>query len=156
MPIEHTITGTASAPVTGRRSAVEAMWRGFCGHCPNCGAGALFGAYLKVNACCPRCGEELHHHRADDAPPYFVILIVGHIVVGAALTLEAAFSPPMWIQMAAWPLVAIALSLLLLPPVKGALVGLQWALRMHGFDPATRKAGIAGIDFDPLHRPNEF
>jgi uncharacterized protein (DUF983 family) len=114
----------------------------------------MFSAYLKVNDRCPACAEELHHHRADDAPPYFVIMIAGHIVVGAALTVEAAYGPPMWLQMVAWPLLAIALCLLLLPPVKGALIGLQWALRMHGFDPATRKTGIAGIDFDPLHQSN--
>ena len=53
--------------------------------CPACGKGAMFNAYLKVNDRCPACGEELHHHRADDAPPYFTMLIVGHIVVALVL-----------------------------------------------------------------------
>jgi uncharacterized protein (DUF983 family) len=30
---------------------------------------------------------------------------------------------------------AIILPLAMLPSIKGAIVGLQWALRMHGFDP---------------------
>ena len=45
----------------------------------------MFRAFLKVADHCPACGEALHHHRADDAPAYFVILIVGHIVVPLVL-----------------------------------------------------------------------
>ena len=138
MPIEHTIAGQ----ITRERSLVQAMGRGLTLHCPNCGVGQMYGPYLKVNDSCAHCHEELHHQRADDAPPYFVIMIVGHLVVGAALAVEVAFAPPLWVQMTAWPLLAIALCLLLLPCIKGALVGLQWAMRMHGFDPASRKTGL--------------
>ena len=113
---------------------MRAMLRGFSERCPSCGKGRLFGKYLKVHDACPTCGEDLHHHRADDAPAYFTILVVGHFVVGGALSLERGFSPPTWVHLAIWlPLTLIA-SLLLLPRVKGALVGLQWALYMHGFD----------------------
>ena len=55
--------------------------------------GTLFRRYLKVADNCPACGEELHHHRADDAPPYFTILIVGHFVVGLVLAVEMAYRP---------------------------------------------------------------
>lgn len=155
MPIEHKIAGLPTS-LKQREATTRALWqamsRGLTLRCPNCGIGRLFGAYLKVNASCPHCQEELHHQRTDDAPPYFVILIVGHIVVGAALAVEVAFAPPMWVQMTAWPLVAIALCLLLLPCIKGALIGLQWAFRMHGFDPATRKTGTAFIDYDPFYQ----
>ena len=112
------------------------MLRGFAERCPSCGKGELFGRFLKVRDACPACAEVLHHHRADDAPAYFTILIVGHIVVGGVLALERGLSPPTWVHLAIWlPLTLIA-TLLLLPRVKGALVGLQWALYMHGFDPA--------------------
>jgi uncharacterized protein (DUF983 family) len=67
------------------RDVMQAMRRGFCGRCPNCGKGRLFRAFLKVVDRCDHCGEELSHHRADDAPAYFVILIVGHIVVALPL-----------------------------------------------------------------------
>ena len=146
MPIEHTIPGQTLASPASPRFLPQALWRGFCLRCPNCGIGRLFSAYLKVNDRCPRCQEELHHQRADDAPPYFVILIVGHLVVGAALTVEVALAPPMWVQMAIWPLLAVALCLLMLPRIKGALIGLQWALRMHGFDPAHRSRSRAPGD----------
>jgi uncharacterized protein (DUF983 family) len=104
----------------------------------------MFRAYLKVADECPRCHEELHHHRADDAPPYFTILIVAHIVVGGILAMEQAFQPADWLQAAIWVPVTLLTSLLVLPRVKGALVGLQWALRMHGF---------GGTPDTPMERP---
>jgi uncharacterized protein (DUF983 family) len=118
------------------RDVWSAMLRGWRGRCPNCGEGRMFRAYLKVADHCPVCGEALHHHRADDAPSYFVILIVGHIIVPIALAVETAYAPPYWLHMALWLPSTLGLSLYLLQPVKGALVGLQWALRMHGFNPA--------------------
>jgi uncharacterized protein (DUF983 family) len=103
--------------------------------CPACGVGAMFRRYLKVADACPHCGEELHHHRADDAPPYFTIVIVGHIVVGLVLAVEMAYRPALWVHAALWLPLTVILTLLVLPLVKGALVALQWALLMHGFDP---------------------
>jgi uncharacterized protein (DUF983 family) len=118
------------------RDAWAAMIRGWRGRCPNCGEGRMFRAFLKVADHCPACGEALHHHRADDAPAYFVILIVGHIVVPVALAVETAFAPSYWIHAALWLPMTVGMSLSLLQPIKGTLVGLQWALRMHGFNPA--------------------
>ena len=119
-----------------RRDVWRALLRGFALRCPSCGRGALFKSYLKVADVCPSCGEELHHHRADDAPPYFTILIVGHVIVGGLLAFERAFSPPSWVQAAVWLPLTLILTLLLLSRVKGALIGLQWALYMHGFETA--------------------
>src|SRR5262245_3064855 len=76
--------------------------RGLSQRCPSCGAGRLFGRYLKVRDHCPACGEALHHHRADDAPAYVTILIIGHFVVGGVLALERGLSPPTWVQLATW------------------------------------------------------
>ena len=122
-------TATEPAP----RSVAQAMKRGAMMRCPRCGEGRLFRAYLKVNDTCPSCGEALHHQRADDAPPYVTILIVGHVVIGAMLTIDIAYAWPMWLHALVWLPLTVALSLALLPVVKGALIGLQWALRMHGF-----------------------
>jgi uncharacterized protein (DUF983 family) len=99
----------------------------------------LYRSYLKVVDQCPNCGEALHHHRADDAPPYFTIVIVGHIVVGLVLAVEVAFRPPLWVHAALWLPLTVILALSILPLVKGALVGLQWALLMHGFDPDAKE-----------------
>nr|WP_051357150.1 DUF983 domain-containing protein [Azorhizobium doebereinerae] len=111
------------------------MWRGARGRCPKCGVGALFTRYLKVADHCPACGEAFYHHRADDAPPYMTILIVGHIVVPLLVLVEEMYRPEVWIHLVIWMPLTLGLSLALLPVTKGALVGLQWALRMHGFDP---------------------
>ena len=119
-------------PLAPRKTA-EAMMRGARLHCPACGEGSLYKKYLKVADTCSSCGEELHHHRADDAPAYFTISIVGHIVVGGILVLERIYSPETWVHMALWLPLTLLLSLALLPVIKGALVGLQWANRMHGF-----------------------
>jgi uncharacterized protein (DUF983 family) len=142
MSIEIAGAGSTTAmPTTqAERSVPSAVWRGANLRCPSCGRGHLFRAYLKVSDTCLACGEELHHHRADDAPPYFTILIVGHIIVGAALFLEGTFAPSIAVHALLWLPLTLLMSLVLLAPIKGALVGLQWALRMHGFgtgpDPA--------------------
>jgi uncharacterized protein (DUF983 family) len=115
------------------RSVQNAMLRGAMCRCPNCGEGRLFRRYLKVVDRCGKCGEELFHERAHDAPPYVVMSIVGHIVVGGILSVEVAWHPEVWVHLVIWLPLTIILSLALLQPVKGALIGMQWALRMHGF-----------------------
>ncbi len=116
-----------------QRSVPEAMLRGAAMHCPACGKGKIYHGFLKVAATCPSCHEELHHQRADDAPPYFTMFIVGHIIVAAVMVVEKAYAPELWVHGLIWTPLILALSLLLLPRIKGALIGLQWALRMHGF-----------------------
>ncbi len=122
------------SPVEPVRNVWQSMRRGLAHSCPACGKGALFGSYLKVSDHCPTCNEALHHQRADDAPPYITIFIVGHIVVPGILLLEQAYAPPTWQHLIIWLPLLVILSLLILPRVKGLFVGLQWALRMHGFD----------------------
>ena len=134
------------------RNVWTSLKRGFLGRCPRCGEGRIFRAYLKVNDACPVCGEELHHQRADDAPPYFTMMITGHVIVGGILVLEKNFALDMWVQLAIWMPATVLLSLWLLPRVKGALIGYQWANRMHGFgDGAFEGADLAPAD--PLPAP---
>jgi len=115
------------------RDVWQSLRRGWRQKCPCCGNGRIYGKYLKVNDVCSSCGTELFHHRADDAPPYFVMTITGHVIVGGILLTEKMFAPPVWVELAIWLPVTVLLSLWLLPRVKGALIGYQWALRMHGF-----------------------
>jgi uncharacterized protein (DUF983 family) len=125
---------TADSVSTEKRDVWTAMKRGFRGRCPRCGEGKLFRAFLKVDNNCSVCSLDFTPHRADDLPAYLVIVIVGHLLVPVILWIETDYSPPVWLQLSIYlPLTLIA-SLLLLQPVKGAVVGMQWALRMHGFD----------------------
>jgi uncharacterized protein (DUF983 family) len=133
----------------GSRPVFSSLLRGAMLKCPACGIGSMFRRYLKVANACPHCGEDLHHHRADDAPAYFTIVIVGHIVVSLVLAVEMAYRPAIWVHMALWLPLTVILTLLLLPIVKGVLVALQWALLMHGFDPDSNEDVVPGFDADP-------
>jgi uncharacterized protein (DUF983 family) len=121
---------------THQVSLAQAMGRGFRGKCPCCGSGQLFRRFLKVADHCEACGEELHHHRADDFPAYLVIVAVGHIVVPLILAVETAYQPPYWLQALIWLPFTLVSSLALLQPTKGAIVGMQWHGGMHGFETA--------------------
>ncbi len=122
-----------SAPAA-KRNVWTALKRGFRGRCPRCGEGKLFRAFLKVDDHCSVCEQDFTPHRADDLPAYLVIVLVGHIMVPLALLIETSYSPPVMLQLAAYLPSTLILSLLLLQPVKGGVIGIQWALRMHGFD----------------------
>ena len=125
------------------RPVKRSILRGARGRCPVCGAGPVFAGYLAVAPACTVCGEELHHHRADDLPPYITILVVGHLVVSGLLVTERVFRPEVWVQMAIWLPTTALLALAVIRPIKGGVVGLQWALRMHGFGRPARREGIA-------------
>ena len=127
-------TGTSAQPKNMPRAWWPAMVRGFFRKCPSCGTGNLFYAFLKVANRCPDCHEELHHHRADDAPPYFTIFILGHILVPGVLVVEKIWRPEIWVHLSIWFPLTIILSIWLLPRLKGATLALQWALYMHGFE----------------------
>lgn len=119
----------------GERPLQQSLLRGTMMKCPACGVGSLFSSYLKVTDNCSHCGEALHHHRADDAPAYFTIVIIGHVIVSLVLAVEMAYRPPLWLHAVIWLPLTILLALAVLAPIKGFLVSLQWALLMHGFDP---------------------
>jgi uncharacterized protein (DUF983 family) len=111
----------------GGHSAGEGFKRGLLGRCPNCGQGRLFGGYLKVEPRCAVCGHDNARYRADDGPAYFTILIVGHLVVAPLLCLSFIWTwPPAMVVALTFSLIGAAV-LTLLPLVKGAFIGVQWA-----------------------------
>ncbi len=106
--------------------------------------------YLGIRAACDHCGEALGHIRADDGPAYFTLLIAGHVVVPAALTVEQIWRPPLYPMMALATLAMVGLIWRLLPRVKGAVLGAMWALgltgdEVHG-DPAPEPPPKSGTD----------
>ena len=119
------------------RPVGAAMLRGWRRRCPNCGSGPLLRGYLRVREECPVCGEALHHARADDGPAYLTILIVGHLMAPLILWAFVSLRPDPLLLAGTFAAGCVALSLFLLPRLKGAMVGLQWAKRMHGFGAGT-------------------
>lgn len=96
----------------------------------------MMKSYLGVRDLCPVCGEVLSHHRADDGPAYLTILIVGHLMAPGIIWAFTEFRPDPMVLATVFTVGSVALSLYLLPRLKGAIVALQWAKRMHGFAPA--------------------
>ncbi len=133
--METTLKASEVKMSPGERSTADAMWKGFRCRCPNCGEGRLFGKFLKPVESCERCGEWLDGHRSDDLPPYVTIMIVGHVLVPVILGIEMGLNPwPLWLYFSVFLPGALVAMLLLMQPVKGAIIGLQWGLRLHGFD----------------------
>ena len=107
-----------------------ALLRGWRGRCPRCGEGALFHRFLKMNNHCPACSQPLEPYRADDAPAYFTIFAVGHIIVPLVLVMERyGEQPPLWFHAILWLPLSVALALYLLPHIKGGVIALLWAHR---------------------------
>lgn len=113
----------------GLRGAVS---RGGSGHCPRCGVGKLFSGYLKPAGTCSNCRVSLGAFRTDDIAPYFTILVVGHVVVPLILLAEQLFAPPEWAHWLIWPPSALLITLLVLPRIKGAVLGWMWWLGIRG------------------------
>ncbi|MGN7291526.1 DUF983 domain-containing protein [Rhizobium sp. SAFR-030] len=138
-PVDGLHYGDAGRP---ERPLGRSILRGFRCKCPNCGSGRLFRGFLKPVDACAVCGEDIHHHRADDLPPYLVIFVIGHVTVSGFMMTDMIWPLSMWVHLAIWTPITIAMALLSMQPVKGAVISLQWALRMHGF-------GKQDESFDP-------
>jgi uncharacterized protein (DUF983 family) len=127
------MTDQMSTPKDSDRDMSTSMRRGWRRRCPACGSGPLLVGYLKVRDTCPVCGEEMHHHRADDGPAYLTILIVGHLMAPLILWVFTTWRPEPLVLAALFTVGTVGLSLYLLPRLKGVIVGVQWSRRMHGF-----------------------
>lgn len=139
-------------PEPEERPVKQALLRGWRRRCPACGDGRLLKGYLTVRPSCPRCGEDFRAQRADDGPAYLTILIVGHVMAPLLVIVFVEFRPHPGVLAGLFSLGTVALSLYLLPRLKGGLVALQWAKRMHGFGGSDLDPGAAAGS--PRREPN--
>jgi uncharacterized protein (DUF983 family) len=116
-------------------SLATAIGRGLRGRCPACGKGRIFNGFLKVVDSCSECSAPLGLARADDAPPYFTILIVGHIIIPLLFLVDRGQELPLWAMSAIFLPLTLALTLGLIRPIKGGTVGLMLNLNMLKSDP---------------------
>lgn len=135
---DQTLTATMAHPpldddAETMRPLGPALRKGWRRRCPNCGSGPLLKSYLKVHDECSVCREDLSHQRADDGPAYLTILIVGHLMAPLLLIVFETWRPEPLVLFTIFAIGCVALSLYLLPRLKGAVIGFQWARRMHGF-----------------------
>jgi len=82
----------------------------------------IFTGYLTIAETCRHCGLAFEPIRADDAPAYFTLSIVGHIIVSGLLLTERLFHPPAWLQASIWLPATLVLCLTLLPFIKGGVM----------------------------------
>jgi len=104
---------------------VDPFWAGARSRCPSCGRGALFQGFLTVVPTCAVCGLDLAKADSGDGPAVFLIMIVGFIVVFAALFTEIAVRPPIWVHLLLWPVLAVGLCFGMLRPAKGLMLAAQ-------------------------------
>ncbi|MDY0872671.1 DUF983 domain-containing protein [Dongia rigui] len=119
------------APVETSRWTT-AFLRGCRRKCPRCGQGSMFRGYLTIAETCAVCHLPFEPLRADDAPAYFTIFIVGHIVVSGLLLLESYAHPPTWVQLAIWLPATVVMSVALLPYLKGAVMAVIYCSHAKG------------------------
>ncbi|MFC0384002.1 DUF983 domain-containing protein [Muricoccus vinaceus] len=140
------VAGEAEVPAT---SFWTALRRGIMGRCPVCGEGKIFAGYLRVVPECAVCHAPLGELRADDAPPYIVIFLAGHLLLPPIFWIEKAYEPPMWLHMVVWLPLFTVICTLLLRPAKGAVVA--WMIRLgfaNGDHPQNSPSGSPGTSRD--------
>ncbi|MEW5704504.1 MAG: DUF983 domain-containing protein [Pseudomonadota bacterium] len=99
---------------------------GLARRCPRCGKGKLFQAYLKVADRCSVCGLDFSTFEKADGPAVFIILILGFLVVGLALVVEALYQPPFWVHALLWLPLVLGGVYVMLPPLKGWIVAAHY------------------------------
>jgi uncharacterized protein (DUF983 family) len=122
-------------------SLATAIGRGVLGRCPVCGGSQLFNGFLRVVKHCGQCDAPLGRARADDAPPYFTILVTGHIVVPLMMYVDRLREPSILTMAAIFLPLTLLLALGLLRPIKGGTVGLMVNLNMLQTDPTETPTG---------------
>jgi uncharacterized protein (DUF983 family) len=105
------------------------MTTGLAGRCPRCGQGRLFKGFLSLQPRCEACGLDYSFADSGDGPAFFIMSIVGIVVVGLALWVEFAYEPPIWLHIVLWFALTAILSLALARPAKGLMIALQYVHR---------------------------
>lgn len=99
---------------------------GMAGKCPRCGEGGLFQGYIGLKPSCPSCGLDYSKADSGDGPAVFVMFITGTVAVIFAFILRFAFDVPAALVLLLAIVLTSVLTGLLLRPMKGVLVGLQY------------------------------
>jgi uncharacterized protein (DUF983 family) len=106
-----------------RADAPSAAMRG---RCPRCGEGKLFDGFLALKPQCQACKLDYAFADAGDGPAVFVILFAGFLVVGLILWTEVNYEPPIWLHLVIFLPLTLVVTLGMLRPLKGLLIGLQY------------------------------
>ena len=105
------------SPVAGvlQSARLASLRRSLSGACPRCKSRTLFAGWVRFADRCRACGLDFSSFNVGDGPAAFLILVIGAILVVAALVVDGAYSPPWWVHLV-WIPVGVGLTLL----------GLRW------------------------------
>src|SRR3546814_14528918 len=70
--------------------------------CPECGAKSLFVGAASFAPRCRACGLDFQRYNVGDGPAAFLTLIIGALLIAAALSIDSLFAPPLWVHVVLW------------------------------------------------------
>lgn len=121
-----------NSPVTdippAPRKVGAALMRGFIGRCPACGQGHVLKNYISPRMECEVCSENLARYLSADFAPYLVTFAIGLTFTPLILVSTMVWDVPEALALSVGLMTALACALALLPRMKGAAIGLLWAL----------------------------
>lgn len=104
------------------KSPIPVVHAALLGLCPRCAAPGLFGGIVRFAPACRTCSLDFGSFNVGDGPAAFLIMIVGGIVVAAAVVLQLSVQPPFWVHMLLWIPISAILVLGLLRLAKAMLL----------------------------------
>lgn len=92
------------------------------GLCPECGAKTLFAAPARFSDTCENCGLDYTAFNVGDGPAAILTLLLGALIIAAAIGLDVALRPPFWVHVLLWVPLTSLMVLFSLRLAKGALL----------------------------------
>tara|TARA_R110002124_G_scaffold149220_1_gene314990 strand:- start:128979 stop:129386 length:408 start_codon:yes stop_codon:yes gene_type:complete len=105
--------------------------------CPKCKHSTMFKKDFLVfdlEDQCTNCGLDLSRSDAADGPAVFLIFVLGFLLVPVALTVEMKIGWPIWLHLAVWGGIGLAMTLWSLKPIKALAIALQYKFRESDWD----------------------
>lgn len=96
------------------------------GLCPRCASKALFAGWTGFAPKCAVCGLDYGQFNVGDGPAAFLTLILGAVIMAAALTLELTLHPPLWVHLVLWVPITAGAVVWSLRIAKAALLSLEY------------------------------
>lgn len=96
------------------------------GACPACGAPTLFDGAVRFADRCRACGLDYGQFNVGDGPAAFLTLVIGAVITLAAVLIDLAYSPPIWLHLLIWPVLTFASVVASLRVAKGALLAAEF------------------------------
>lgn len=113
----------------------KALGDGWHSRCPRCGIGSLYAGFATSVDECAHCGLEIKRNDSGDGPAFFMICILGVVVLPLIMLIEVNVGPPLVVHALLGLGLSLGLALALIRPIKAAMIALQYANRPDDFEP---------------------